>query len=315
METKAHHVLIGAFTLVVIALVIAFALWLGKTSLSKQHHNYEIVFTEAVTGLSKGSPVQYNGIQVGEVTRLKLDRKDPRKVLAQIQVAADTPIRADTRAKVAMTSLTGPVIIQLTGGSPDSPPLMPTRGDPVPSIKSENSALSELLASGSNLMTTLNGILDHLGQLVSQQNVARLNRTLKNLSQSTSTLAAEGGDLQTLIQQTASASKQLNQTLSGVNKLVSGPGQQTFASARKAMASLAQTTATLNRLLVDNQGSLQSGLRGMRQIGPTLRDLRRTLGDVHQITNKLESNPAGFLLGRQQATQFTPKRKPPGMQP
>ncbi|MGH8116608.1 MAG: MlaD family protein, partial [Rhodanobacteraceae bacterium] len=61
METRAHHVLIGAFTLVVVALVVLFALWLGKTSLNRQFHYYDIVFTEAVTGLSKGSAVQYNG--------------------------------------------------------------------------------------------------------------------------------------------------------------------------------------------------------------------------------------------------------------
>ncbi|MGH8115604.1 MAG: MlaD family protein, partial [Rhodanobacteraceae bacterium] len=59
METRAHHVLIGAFTLVVVVLGLLFALWLGKASLSRQHHYYDIVFTEAVTGLSKGSPVQY----------------------------------------------------------------------------------------------------------------------------------------------------------------------------------------------------------------------------------------------------------------
>ncbi len=38
METKAHHVLIGAFTLVVVALVVLFALWLGKTSPNRQYH-------------------------------------------------------------------------------------------------------------------------------------------------------------------------------------------------------------------------------------------------------------------------------------
>ena len=38
METKAHHVLIGAFTVVVVVLAVLFALWLGKSSLSKQHH-------------------------------------------------------------------------------------------------------------------------------------------------------------------------------------------------------------------------------------------------------------------------------------
>lgn len=309
METKAHHVLIGAFTLAVVGLVIVFALWLAKASLNKQYHTYEIVFTEAVTGLTKGSTVQYNGIQVGQVTQLKLDKEDPRKVLALIQVGADTPIRADTRAKIAMSSLTGPVTIQLNGGAPDSPPLLPTARNPIPVIQSESSALSKLLASGSDLVTTLNGILDRLGRIVSPTNVKHVNAMLANLDATTSTLAEERNDLKALIKQAAAASTKLNRTLGSINQLAQGPGRQTLKHAEAAMASLQKTTNTLNQLLDANQDSLQSGLQGLDQIGPALRQLRSTLRDIHQLTNKLQSNPAGYLLGRDQPTEFTPKKK------
>jgi len=307
METKAHHVLIGAFTLVVVALVLLFALWLGKTSLNRQYNHYDIVFTESVTGLSKGSPVQYNGIQIGEVSQLKLDPKDPRKVLARIQVAADTPIKVDTRAKLGLLGLTGVAFVQLTGGAPSSQPLMPTPDDPVPEIKSETSALSALLASGSDVVTSLNGILDRLGKIVSEQNVDRINSTLQNINQTTSALASERDDLRDLIKEAAAASKELNQTLAGANQLVNGPGRETLDRAATAMASLQQTTQTLNKLLEDNQGSLQSGLRGVDQIGPTLRELRSTVRDIHQLTSKLQANPAGYLFGRERPSEFSPK--------
>lgn len=308
METRAHHVLIGAFTVVVVALAVLFALWLGKSSLSKQHHYYDIVFTEAVTGLSTGSPVQYNGIQIGQVSQLKLDPRDPRKVLARIQVAADTPIKVDTRAKLGLLGLTGVAFVQLTGGAPDSPQLMPTPENPVPVIKSESSALTKLLASGSDVVTNLNGILDRLGRIVSQQNVDRISHTLKNIDQTTTTLAAEREDLRQLIQQASEASVQLNRTLAGANKLVNGPALATLQQAQAAMASLQQTTKTLNDLLAENRDSLQSGLRGVDQIGPTLRQLRATLHDIQQVTNQLQANPAAYLLGRDHPAEFTPKQ-------
>ncbi|HET7593389.1 MAG TPA: MlaD family protein [Rhodanobacteraceae bacterium] len=308
METRAHHVLIGTFTLVVVVVAVLFALWLGKASLSKQHHYYDIVFTEAVTGLSTGSPVQYNGIQVGQVSQLKLDPKDPRKVLARIQVAADTPIKTDTRAKLGLLGLTGVAFIQLSGGAPDSALLMPTPDNPVPQIKSENSALSQLLASGSDVVTNLNGILDRLGQVVSQSNVDRITSTLKNIDQTTSTLAAERDDLRKLIHEASEASVKLNQTLAGANKLVNGPALQTMERAQAAMTSLQQTTKTLNDLLVENKDSLQSGLRGVDQIGPTLRQLRATLRDIQQVTDQLQANPAAYLLGRDHPAEFTPKK-------
>ncbi|HEX5961930.1 MAG TPA: MlaD family protein [Rhodanobacteraceae bacterium] len=307
METRAHHVLIGAFTLVVVALVLLFALWLGKTSLNKQYHYYDIVFTEAVTGLSKGSPVQYNGIQIGEVSQLKLDPRDPRKVLARIQVAADTPIKTDTRAKLGLLGLTGVAFVQLTGGAPSSQPLMPTPRDPVPQIKSESSALTKLLASGSDVVTSLNGILDRLGRIISEQNVERINSTLANIDKTTATLAAERNDLRTLLRQASAASQELNQALAGANQLVNGPGRETLTRAAAAMASLQQSTQTLNTLLSENQGALQSGMRGVDQVGPTLRELRSTLRDIHRITSQLQANPAGYLLGRDHANEFTPK--------
>lgn len=307
METKAHHVLIGAFTLVVVAAVLLFALWLGKTSLNRQYHYYDIVFTESVTGLSKGSPVQYNGIQIGEVSQLKLDPKDPRKVVARIQVAADTPIKVDTRAKLGLLGLTGVAFVQLTGGAPTSQPLMPTPDNPVPVIKSEASALSALLASGTDVVTSINGILDRLGRIISDQNVDRINSTLKSIDQTTRTLASERDDLRELIKEAAAASRELNRTLAGATSLVNGPGRETLDRAAAAMASLQETTQTLNKLLQENQGSLQSGLRGVDQIGPALRELRSALRDIHQLTSKLQANPAGYLFGREPPSEFTPK--------
>jgi len=96
METRAHHVLIGLFTVLVAAAAVLFCLWLNKSSGDKNLNYYTVVFNEAVSGLSKGSPVQYSGIKVGDVVGLTLDPQDPRKVLARIRVEGNIPIKQDT---------------------------------------------------------------------------------------------------------------------------------------------------------------------------------------------------------------------------
>ena len=106
METRAHHVLIGLFTLLVGGGGLLFALWLGKSSLDRSFDQYEIVFHEAVTGLSNGSPVQFNGIKVGEVINLRLNENDPSMVLVTIRVAASTPVRDNTRARLLLAGVT-----------------------------------------------------------------------------------------------------------------------------------------------------------------------------------------------------------------
>jgi phospholipid/cholesterol/gamma-HCH transport system substrate-binding protein len=309
METKAHHVLIGAFTLLVIVAGVFFALWLAKTSVNRQYHYYDIVFTEAVTGLSRGGAVQYNGIQVGEVAQLSLDPRDPRKVIARIRVASDTPIKVDTTAKLGLLGLTGVAFIQLTGGKPDSALLLPTPDNPVPKIPSESSALTQLLSSGADIITSINTILNRANALLSDENVAHINRTLAHLDQTTGAIADERADIRELLKQAAQASRELNETLHSTNALVNNQGKATLDSARAALASLQHTSDTLDKLLSENRGSLQSGLQGVAELGPALRELRGTLKDVRELTQKLQSNPAGYILGRDKPKTFDPGHK------
>ena len=52
METKANYVLIGAFTLGVVAFVLLFALWAARWSSQQAWDFYDVVFSEAVTGVN-----------------------------------------------------------------------------------------------------------------------------------------------------------------------------------------------------------------------------------------------------------------------
>jgi phospholipid/cholesterol/gamma-HCH transport system substrate-binding protein len=55
METKANYVLIGAFTLAVIAGGFLFVLWFSGASKTAEHKTYRVVFTGSVSGLTRGS--------------------------------------------------------------------------------------------------------------------------------------------------------------------------------------------------------------------------------------------------------------------
>src|SRR5512141_382988 len=125
METRASYVLIGAFTLLVLVSSLLFVLWLGKFSLEREWDYYDIVFKEAVTGLTVGGAVQYSGIQVGEVRKLSLAPDDPRQVIAHVRLHGDTPVKTDTKARLTLLGLTGVTVIQLSGGTPGAARLVP----------------------------------------------------------------------------------------------------------------------------------------------------------------------------------------------
>ena len=118
METRANFVLIGAFTLAVIAGGFLFVLWFsGLTRISEQK-TYEILFTGSVSGLSRGSAVLFNGLRVGEVTQIDFVAEDPGRVRVLTNVAGRVPIKKDTKARLESQGLTGGAAIALSGAPP-----------------------------------------------------------------------------------------------------------------------------------------------------------------------------------------------------
>ncbi|MEO8671699.1 MAG: MlaD family protein [Tahibacter sp.] len=312
METRAHHVLIGAFTLGVLLLALGFVLWLSKSGSRSEFVYYDVIFTEAVTGLSKGGLVQYNGIKVGEVSQLKLAPDDPRKVIARIRVEADAPVRVDTHAKLGLLGLTGAAFIQLSGGSPGSAPLAPKEGDEVAKIVADESALQKLLASSEDVVTSINDVLFRLGNLVSKENVDRVSSTLQNLDQLVGTVADQRGNLAQALRQIADASGELKQTVASLNRVASTTDKlmrtdvtRVIAEMQKALEQIDQVAKSTSGLVDDNRAALTSfSNQGLRQVGPAVAELREALRSFKQLTDQLGENPAGFVLGRDKPKEF-----------
>ncbi|MFL5222193.1 MAG: MlaD family protein, partial [Microvirga sp.] len=64
METRANYALIGAFTLAVIVAAFGFVYWFSGGDKAQRRQPVRIVFSGAVSGLSKGSFVTFNGLRV-----------------------------------------------------------------------------------------------------------------------------------------------------------------------------------------------------------------------------------------------------------
>lgn len=312
METRAHHVLIGLVTVLVVAGAMLFGLWLTKSSVDDAFKDYEVIFNEAVSGLSRGSPVQYNGIKVGDVTSLRLDPKDPRRVLARVRLSGDTPVKEDTQAKLTLAGVTGNSFIQLSGGTPHSPELKGKDGK-LPVIVASPSPISRLLNDSSDLVTNINLLLHNANQMFSESNIDRLSNTLANLEQTTGAFANQKGGISDAIEQLAQVGKQANATLAetqalmrNANGLLGTQGKQAIDSAEQAMQSLAQSAATINNLLQDNRQSIDDGAQGLNQLTPAIRELRETLNSLKGISRRLEADPSGYLLGRDNNKEFQP---------
>lgn len=313
METRAHHVLIGLFTLLAVSGALLFGLWLAKAHGDGGVSYYRVVFNEPVNGLSRGSAVQYSGIRVGDVVALSLDPQDPRRVIARVRIEDTARIKEDTSARLMITGITGAAAIELGNGTPQSPLLKKGDNNEEPIIVATPSQLSKLLANGEDLMGNLNETIFNAKQLFSEENIQSISKTLANLETATGAMAQQRDAFGELLVQLTQASKEgqaalkeATSLIKNTNQLVAGEGAQTMQGAREAMTSLANATSRIETLLETNQPALNRGMQGFSEIGPAVRELRSTLSALNAIARRLEDNPANYILGRESLEEFRP---------
>lgn len=305
METRAHHVIIGLFTLLAGAGAVLFAVWISNANTSSDYRYYTVVFREAVTGLSRGSAVQYRGIPIGDITELGLDPEDPSQVLAGIRISGTAPITRDTKARLTFTGITGNTVIELVPGDPNSP-LLDGDGTQAARIPATPSPISSLLANGEDLMTNINQLVSNARDMLSGENAERIARTLESIEVAAGSLSSQGDDVKALISELTTASEQATELMSSINVLVNEQGTRTLDNIEQTLASIASTSETLEQMLTDNSDAFASGMQGLGQLEPAISELRGSLTALRSITRRLEDNPARFLLGRDTFEEYEP---------
>ncbi|ASK18928.1 MULTISPECIES: MlaD family protein [unclassified Halomonas] len=313
METRAHHVLIGLFTLGTAAAALLFALWMSYAAGERSYQPYRILFERSVSGLSIGSKVQYNGIEVGDVTELTLNPDDPRQVIASVRVYEDTPVKTDTRAKLAFASITGSMSVQLYGGTPESPRLVNQTDSMAPFINADPSPIATLFDEGETMIQNINSILINVNELFNDGNREQAGTILTSIAQITEMIASQQTALDQNMALFGEVSRQATTTLESIDtlsqeatQLLRQDGQQMMQSAESASRDVASAAQRIEQLVNDNAGAVDSTLQGAQDIAPALSALRSTLTNLERITRQLEESPTDFFLGRDQVEEFRP---------
>lgn len=305
METKSHHVLVGAFVLAAFGMLIGVVLWLGQSSTEREVHYYEVVFDDEVSGLTPGSPVEYSGITVGDVQNLRLDEHDPRVVRVRIRVAADTPVREDTGARLGLANITGSSLIRLYGGTPNSPRLVGSADQPA-IIRAEKSGINRLLSNSESLLGDINSLVQNLNNLFSEENTAQVANTLDNIEQISAMLAEQRDEFGDLMLDLRNSMRSFTQFAAAGSEFLEQEGGPSMAQMRETLASIESTSAELTTFMADNQPALKRSIEGLQGVGPVTDDLRLTLQSMQRLVRQLEANPQSLFIRRETIEEVNP---------
>ncbi|HTN32737.1 MAG TPA: MlaD family protein [Marinobacter sp.] len=303
MEPKAHHAIIGLFTIIAFAAALIFALWLGKSNADREWTYYQIGFDQAVSGLAKGNPVLYSGVHVGDVLEMNLDLENPSHVRVLVRVDRRIPIREDTQAGLVLANITGSMNIQFSGGSPNSPILEGDKNNP-PLIMAKPSTFSNLLENGEELLKKADLLLTNANRLFSSQNTEDLTAILANTREGTDALLSHRDELSALLEQFAVAGKRaeeaankVSQVSTNANNLLQTKGAPVLEAMEQALISIQTVTSRIDNMTLENEGAINSGLQGMGELAPALRELRNTLRSLNRFARKLDEDPSGIIWG------------------
>ncbi len=328
MGEQGIYLRVGLLILGGVGLLIGLLVFLSGNRLS-EGVPFETYFRESVQGLEVGAPVKFRGVTLGRVTEIGLvsaeygggqavspDISSYRLVFVRFVInpqrvgrLPDTAHAVETglRAKVAPQGITGVSYIELDFVQPDEyPPLeLPwqPRAEYIPSMPS---TLAQVQDAAVQILSKLNSVdFAALAQgatgLLDDARAELKDGDLRAILGSTAALLAElrdqahRADLAGLATDLQRTSRSVRETVESkeVRALIANAANaadRLSASAAKLPVLLAAVDATVRR--ADN------GTADLQQsLGPLLRDLQATIGNLRDTSEALRQYPAQVLLG------------------
>lgn len=316
METRANHLWVGAVTLLLLAALAAFIVWIARLGQGAQDE-YDIFYNQSVSGLANGSQVTFAGVPVGQVTEIALAKGNPEFVRVRIKVKEDVPILVGTQATI-QASFTGVSTILLDGARKDNPPITCAttacpEGRPV--IPPGRGGFGEIVANAPLLLERLATLTEQLNTILGPENQQEIAAILRNTNRLTGGLANATPELEQNLRDFRGAIAEFNQTLDAVEKLALSTDGLVTREGEPLARELRATLKSANAALASLAATLEDTRPAARQLRETtlpkaeatLQDLRTTSRALRAITEKLESEGAGALIGGKSLPDYKPR--------
>lgn len=298
METRANFVVIGAFTLAVVAGAFLFVLWMAGYGGTSNLTHYRVVFQGSVSGLARGGIVLFNGLRVGEVKSVDFLRDDPGRVAAEIEVDNRIPVRQDTKVRLEMQGLTGASAVAMTGGAPDAKPVAAKEGDS-PMLIAEPSQIQNLLVNVQNISTKADSVLTRADQLFADSGPAFAD-TMKNINTFSKTLGDASSGLSGAITGIGQIGEKIGPLAGRLEKLTNDAdkllGAVDTAKVRRSVDDVAAFAASLGDKDGPTQKALADAATLVKHLNDTAARLDAALTDVDAVAKAFDAKKLGALV-------------------
>ena len=325
METRSNHILVGGVVLAMLLAVLGFIIWLSQAS-GDNDKKYDIFFKTAVDGLATGSAVTFSGVPVGQVESINLEPQTPEFIRVRISVKHETPILVGTTSTIKGVGFTGVSQIQLDpparaqGRAPAREIACPPENSKsvcpydVPVIPTKPGGIAALLSSAPELLDRVTTLTERLAELLGDRNQASIAGILantqvisKNLAERSDEIAATMADARIAIRQAGNSAERFGRLADTTNDLVARDGRPLIADLRRTIATANQSIDRIDKLVGAAQPGVETfSTRTLPEVGQLVRDLQSTTQSLRGITERLDSQGIGGVIGGEKLPDYKP---------
>jgi phospholipid/cholesterol/gamma-HCH transport system substrate-binding protein len=328
METRSNHILVGAVVMGMLVALVLFIVWLSQAS-GDQDKRYDILFSQAVEGLAKGSAVTFSGVPVGQVESINLMPETPQFVRIRVAVREDTPVIVGTTATMKAT-FTGIASIQLDPPERDPrrqrvdrpitcPKVNPESQCPfgVPLIPTKPGALGQLLSSAPELLERVSALTARLTELLGDRNQNSIAAILenvqvisRNLAERSDEIAATLAEARVAIRQTGAAVEQMGQLADTADQTLGRDVRPMLADLRQTIRAAETSMGNLDAAIGDARPGLQAfSKQTIPEVGQLVRDLREMSDSLSAVSQRLNQQGAGGIIGGSKLPDYKPRKQ------
>ncbi|MBC2776697.1 MlaD family protein [Parasphingopyxis marina] len=314
MENRSNQMLVGSVVLALLVALALFTVWLSRFG-EGGNNAYDIYFTQSVEGLARGSAVSYSGVPIGQVEEIALMPDNPEFVRVRIRISDNVPILEGTTATVAGIGFTGVSQITLDGGVQGADPIDDAGPGGVPVIPTRPGAFGELLNSAPRLLERLTTLTERLTEMLGDRNQNSIAAILANTERLSTELANRGPEIaatlaetRVAVQRIGIAAGEIGELADTTDGLLSTEGQALMRDLRTAVASAESSMTSLDRTITAAEPGLNAFSRQtVPEIGQLVRDLRDTSDSLTAITERVNREGAGSLIGSAELPEYEPR--------
>ena len=324
MPKREEQIKVGALVVVAVVLFLSALMFVGGVNLLRKKRVTYTTYFKFAGGLEPGTFVRFGGLKVGAVQSAEIDPQDSTRIRVRLAVNADTPVRANSRARISTLGFLGENYVEVSPGTRDAELLKPgseLAAAEIVQLADVFNNVNNITVNANKLVNDLddkflvlannaNQLISNLNNVVGPENRQHLQAALANvdalLAETRPHLKASLANMDTASGKLAPTIENANQTITQTKTLatnLNGTIEENRKEIHEALIRLRASLIEAQALMANVQDTLDNNRANLDE---TLENIRASSQNLKEFTDLVKRQPYSLIRVKTQKDREPP---------